>query len=49
MTGSNTGMFGNSIAYYGTTGIQYKVTITVFAENSTASDSRTEDFILTAC
>ena len=48
MTDSNTAKHGNTIYYQGVSGVKYKVTVTVFAENSTGSDSRTENFILTA-
>jgi len=48
MVKTNSGKHSGSIPFYGTKGVQYLVTITVFAEKSEGSDSRTENFILTA-
>lgn len=47
MVDTNTGKHGNTMYYYGVPGTKYKVTVTLFAEKGTGSDSRTENFILT--
>lgn len=48
MVGKNAFTYTNTIPYNGTPGTKYKVTITLFAENSSGSDSRTQTFIVTA-
>ena len=40
--------FGNELYYTGTPGKEYKVEVTVFAENSSGYDSRTRTFNVTA-
>lgn len=39
--------YGNTKYYQGIPGEEYKVTVTLFAENDTGYDSRTQNFILT--
>jgi len=48
MIKTGSGKHSGSIPFEGTIGVQYWITITVFAENSNGSDSRTENFIVTA-
>ncbi len=48
MSSADTNYFSNVIYYSGTAGTYYKVDITVFAENSAGSDSRTDTRYVTA-
>lgn len=48
MSETNTSNYGNTITYYGTTGMDYKVEITVFAEDADGYDSRTQTHYVTA-
>lgn len=48
MVGTNAYTYDNIIPYNGIPETKYKVTITLFAENSSGSDSRTKTFIVTA-
>ena len=48
MSTSNAFEYGNTIYYNGTTGTEYKVVVTVFAENSAGYDSRSKTTTLTA-
>lgn len=47
MIGTNRMHYGNTKFYQGIPEERYKVTVTVFAENDTGYDSRTENFIFT--
>lgn len=44
MAETNTYSHGNTMYYQGVSGTRYKVIVTLFAENSSGSDSRTEAF-----
>ncbi|WP_409967652.1 hypothetical protein RFF05_13875 [Bengtsoniella intestinalis] len=48
MTINNYPTYDNTITYYGTTGMDYKVVITVFAEDADGYDSRTQTHYVTA-
>ena len=48
MSSADTNYFSNTIYYSGIAGTYYKVDITVFAENSAGSDSRTDTRYVTA-
>jgi len=48
MIDTNTVYHGNTIYFYGISGVRYKVTVTLFSENTKGYDSRTENFIVTA-
>ena len=47
MSGTNTFSYKNTIYCDGTAGTEYKVVVTVFAENTAGRDSRTETFYVT--
>lgn len=46
MSRTNTHAYTNTILYNSTAGVEYKVVVTVFAENSTGRDTRTKTFSL---
>lgn len=48
MSTKNINMYGNTIYYSGYSGTQYRVQITVFAENASGSDSRFGELYITA-
>lgn len=48
MCTTNDYAYDNTIVYSGTAGTYYKVVVTVFAENGSGSDSRTETHYVTA-
>lgn len=47
MIGTNRTYYGNTKYYQGIPEERYKVTVTLFAENDSGYDSRTENFIFT--
>lgn len=47
MSVTKRGHLGNTIAFSGTSGIEYKVVVTVFAENSAGRDTRSKTFYVT--
>ena len=47
MTASNAYYYGNTMYFNGKVGTEYRVDITIFAENSSGSDSRTQTFFVT--
>lgn len=47
MSGTNRIHYGNTKYYQGIPDEEYKVTVTLFAENDSGYDSRTQNFILT--
>lgn len=48
MTASNKSFYGHTMYFYGTPGVEYKVTVTVFAEDDNGSDSRSVTVYVTA-
>lgn len=48
MSSADTNYFSNTIYYSGIAGTYYKIDVTVFAENSAGSDSRTDTRYVTA-
>ena len=46
MTASNAYYYGNTMYFNGKVGTEYRVDITIFAENSSGSDSRTQTFFV---
>ena len=48
MTRQNTGFCRDSVVFQGTSGAEYKVVVTIFAEDSYGYDSRTKTYIVTA-
>lgn len=48
MTASGKIFYGNTMYFYGTPGVEYKVIVTVFAEDDNGSDSRSVTVYVTA-
>lgn len=48
MSKSDTNIYGNTIYFNGTSGVEYQVVVTVFAEDSRGYDSRSKTFFVTA-
>ena len=48
MSSSNAYFHSNTIFYSGKSGTEYKIEVTVFAQDSSGSDSRTQTFYVTA-
>lgn len=48
MSANNTYYYGNTIYYNGISGEEYRVEVTIFAEDASGSDSRTQTFYVTA-
>lgn len=47
MSGTNKGNHANTISFSGIAGVEYKVVVTVFAENDAGRDTRTQTFYVT--
>ena len=48
MTASNKIFYGHTMYFYGTSGVEYKIIVTVFAEDDNGSDSRNITCYVTA-
>lgn len=48
MTSTNTSRHSGSVTFNGTSGVEYKVEITIFAEDENGYDSRTKTYTVTA-
>lgn len=48
MSKINSVKYSNEIYYSGTSGVQYRVTVTIFAKDSAGTDTRTQTFYVTA-
>lgn len=48
MSKANTSLFKSQIYFDGTEGVEYRIVVTVFAEDSSGSDSRIKTFYVTA-
>lgn len=48
MSKTNSSRYSNEIYYSGTSGVRYRVTVTIFAKDSAGTDTRTQTFYVTA-